>query len=79
METEEVDVELADEEKKTQRPSAAPTVITVDDDSENDQETWKEIARALDRIFFWLFLALFAVSSVVIYSQAGRLATIDEF
>jgi len=79
VKTEEVDVELADVEKKTHRPSAAPTVIMVDDDPESDQETWKEIARALDRIFFWLFLALFAVSSVVIYSQAGRLATIDEF
>lgn len=79
VKTKEVDVELADVEKKAQKPSAAPTVITVNDESENDQETWKEIARALDRIFFWMFLALFAVSSVVIYSQAGRLATIDEF
>ena len=72
------DVELGELKQKKQRPSTAFGVVTVDEDSLN-QETWKEIARALDRIFFWAFLALFVVSSIVIYAQAGRLATLDEF
>lgn len=38
-----------------------------------NQETWKEIAHALDRVFFWLFLALVVCSSIAIYSHAGKL------
>jgi len=66
------EVELG-EVKKKQRPSTAFTIVSINEDAQN-QETWKEIARALDRIFFWLFLALFVVSSIVVYSQAGRLS-----
>ena len=64
--------------EKKQRPSTAFSIFTANEDAEN-QETWKEIARALDRIFFWLFLILFVVSSIAIYSQAGRLTTADVF
>ena len=74
----EIDVEMEDLQEKKQRHSSAATIITVNEEAEN-QETWKQIARALDRIFFWLFLTLFVVSSVVIYAQAGRLATFDKF
>lgn len=72
------DVELGEIKMRTERPSTAISVVTVNEDS-LDEETWKEIARALDRIFFWLFLALFVVSSIVVYGQAGRLSTIDKF
>ena len=72
------DVELREVEEKKQRPSTAFSTVTAFEESEN-QETWKEIARALDRIFFWLFLALFVASSIVIYGQAGRLSSSDEF
>ena len=47
--------------------------------SEANQETWKEIARALDRVFFWVFLALIVLSSFVIYAHAGQLASNDNF
>ena len=60
-----------------ERPSTAFSIIQVDRVQEGYQETWKEIARALDRIFFWLFLALFVISSIAIYSQAGRLSSFD--
>ena len=76
-------MELGEAEKQTeavrqQRPSTAFSIIQVDREQEDYQETWKDIARALDRIFFWLFLALFVASSVAIYSQAGRLSSIDD-
>ena len=64
---------------KQQRPSTAHSVIQLIREEDENQETWKEIARALDRIFFWLFLALFVVSSIVVYGQAGRLRSIDTF
>ena len=67
---------------KQQRPSTASTtysVVQLVREEDENQETWKEIARALDRIFFWLFLALFMVSSIVVYGQAGRLKSIDTF
>ena len=72
------DVELGEVKQKTKRPSTAFAVVTVDEDPVNEK-TWKEIARAMDRIFFWVFLALFVVSSTVIYAQAARLATVDKF
>ena len=72
------DFELSKVEEKKQRPSTAFFTVRANEESEN-QETWKEIARALDRIFFWLFLALFVVSSITIYGQAGRLSSSDEF
>lgn len=68
---------------KQPRPSTTSTAYSVvqliREEEDENQETWKEIARALDRIFFWLFLALFVVSSIVVYGQAGRLKSIDTF
>lgn len=64
---------------KQQRPSTAYSVVQLIREEDENQETWKEIARALDRIFFWLFLALFVVSSIVVYGQAGRLRSSDKF
>ena len=81
------DVELGGAEKKSQdkvgrpefqRPSTAQSIVIVREEDEN-QETWKEIARALDRVFFWLFLALFVVSTLVVYGQSGRLKSFDSF
>ena len=40
---------------------------------EVDKNTWEDIAQALDRIFFWLFLALVVFTSIAIYSYAGKL------
>ena len=76
MASKEVDANKIAVEKK-RRPSNAVTIVTVNEDEENE-ETWKEIARALDRIFFWVFLALFVLSTIVIYGQAGRLASLDK-
>ncbi len=75
-----VEGQSQDDSPKKQRPSTAVSIIqVVRDEEDENQETWKEIARALDRIFFWLFLALFVVSSLVVYGQAGRLRSFDKF
>ena len=47
-----------------------PTSVSKE---EVDKKTWEDIAQALDRIFFWLFLALVVSTSIVIYSYAGKL------
>ena len=70
------DVEMGKVMEK--KHSTASSIVSATEDEENE-ETWKEIARALDRIFFWLFLILLAVSSIAIYSQAGRLTSADVF
>ncbi|XP_020613155.1 neuronal acetylcholine receptor subunit beta-3-like [Orbicella faveolata] len=64
---------------KEQRPSTAYSIVQLVNEEDENQEAWKEIARALDRIFFWLFLTLFVVSSIVVYGQAGRLRSLDSF
>ena len=64
------DLESGDTNQMTKKTSVAVGASSVKGDEAN-QETWKEIARALDRIFFWFFLALFVVSSIAIYGQAG--------
>jgi len=64
---------------KEQRPSTAYSIVQLVNEEDENQEAWKEIARALDRIFFWLFLTLFVVSSIVVYGQAGRLRSLDPF
>ena len=82
-----IDLELAvtlkedNEEKQDERSSNAGPISSaneVDEDEEN-QEMWKQIGRALDRLFFWVFFALFTLSTLVIYGQAGRLGTSDTF
>ena len=73
VKTEEVDVDLADVEKKAQKPSAAPTVITVNDESENDQETWKEIARAKNEDRTHWFSKLQSLFSQVPTYRYGKL------
>ena len=60
-------IELREVETKKPRTSAM------------NQKTWKEIAIAMDRVFFWVFLTLFVLSSFAIYGQAGRLSSIDTF
>lgn len=57
--------------------SSRVSIFQVEDEEEANQKMWKEIARALDRIFFWSFLALFVSSSIAIYSQSGRLSSLD--
>ena len=91
VESSDCDVELADTKKiaddekqqdtEDRRRSNAESIITVNkaDEDEENQEMWKEIGRALDRIFFWLFLAMFVLSTIVIYGQAGRLSSLDNF
>ena len=66
------DLESGETNQMTKKTSVAVVASSVKEDEAN-QETWKEIARALDRIFFWFFLALFVVSSIAIYGQAGWL------
>ena len=94
MTSEEVDVELGDVKETAEnpgrhRPSNAVTIVTVDEDEDDTEdedenedkksdETWRDIARALDRIFFWVFSALFVLSTIVIYGQAGRLSSLDK-
>ena len=71
IKAEELDeLESGDANQRTKKTSVAVRASSVKED-ETNQETWKEIARALDRIFFWFFLALFVVSSIAIYGQAG--------
>ena len=64
---------------KMHRVSTTQSIVVVRDEVNENQETWKEIARALDRIFFWLFLALFVASTLVVYGQSGRLRSFDSF
>ena len=70
---------MNDDLPKQQRPSTAYSIVHLVRDEDENQETWKEIARALDRIFFWLFLTLFVVSSIVVYGHAGNLNSSDSF
>ena len=72
------DEEASQMEMKAPRISLALSTNTVTL-SEANQEKWKEIARALDRVFFWAFLALIVLSSFVIYAHAGQLASDDNF
>ena len=72
------DEEVGQMEMKEPRISVAFSTNTVTS-SELNQEKWREIARALDRIFFWVFLALIVLSSFVIYAHAGQLASDDNF
>lgn len=72
------DEEAGQMEMQASRMSIAFSTNTVTL-TEANQETWKEIARALDRVFFWVFLALIVLSSFVIYAHAGQLASDDNF
>ena len=72
------DEEAGQMEMQASRISIAFSTNTVNL-TEANQETWKEIARALDRVFFWVFLALIVLSSFVIYAHAGQLASDDNF
>ena len=72
------DEEAGQMEMKAPRISVAFSTNTVTL-SDANKETWKEIARALDRVFFWVFLALIVLSSFVIYAHAGQLASDDNF
>ena len=69
-----VDVELGEVDGQTSADTLGektpPTSVSKE---EVNQETWKEIARALDRVFYWLFLALVVSSSITIYAHAGKL------
>ncbi|CAH3148903.1 unnamed protein product, partial [Porites evermanni] len=82
-----IDLELAvtlkenNDEKQDERSSDAGPISSaneVDEDEEN-QEMWKQIGRALDRLFFSVFLVLFTLSTLIIYGQAGRLDSLDTF
>lgn len=67
-------------EVETKRPRISVTFGTnTFDESAMNQETWKKIAKALDRVFFWVFLTLFVVSSFVIYGHSVHLSSIDTF
>ena len=86
MESINIDMELAgtkenDDEKQDERRSNAGSITSVKevDEDEENQEMWKQIGRALDRLFFWVFLALFTLSTLTIYGQAGRLGSSDTF
>ena len=86
MESVNIDMELAgtkenDDEKQDERRSNAGSITSVKevDEDEENQEMWKQIGRALDRLFFWMFLALFTLSTLTIYGQAGRLGSSDTF
>lgn len=61
-----------------QFPDEAPQIAMQEYGMERNTE-WKEISRALDRIFFWVFLALIVLTSFVIYAHAGHLASVDNF
>lgn len=52
-----------------------PTSVSKE---EVDKKTWEDIAQALDRIFFWLFLALVVSTSIAIYSYAGKLWSLGQ-
>lgn len=69
-----VDVELGEVNGQTSADTLGektpPTSVSKE---EVDKKTWEDIAQALDRIFFWLFLALVVSTSIAIYSYAGKL------
>lgn len=82
-----IDLELAvtlkedNEEKQDERSSNAGPISSANevDEEEENQEMWKQIGRALDRLFFSVFLVLFTLSTLIIYGQAGRLDSLDTF
>ena len=51
------------------RPSS---VVEVEE--EDRSETWRQIGKALDRLFFWTFVISFFISTVVVFSYGPSLA-----
>lgn len=78
VELENMEKQLPDTFRQERKSTSSRiSIFQVEDKEEANQKMWKEIARALDRIFFWSFLALFVSSSIAIYSQSGRLSSLD--
>ena len=78
VELENMEKQLPDTFRQERKSTSSKiSIFQVEDKEEANQKMWKEIARALDRIFFWSFLALFVSSSIAIYSQSGRLSSLD--
>ncbi|XP_078371361.1 neuronal acetylcholine receptor subunit beta-3-like [Oculina patagonica] len=46
----------------------------VDVEEEDWSETWRQIGKALDRLFFWTFVISFFISTVVVFSYGPSLA-----
>lgn len=51
------------------RPSS---VVEVEE--EDWSETWRQIGKALDRLFFWTFVISFSITTVVVFSYGPSLA-----
>lgn len=53
------------------RPSSR---VNTDEEEEDWSETWRQIGKALDRIFFWTFVISFFISTVVVFTYGPSLA-----
>ena len=53
------------------RPSSR---VNMDEEEEGWIETWRQIGKALDRIFFWTFVISFFISTVVVFTYGPSLA-----
>ncbi|XP_073253765.1 neuronal acetylcholine receptor subunit beta-3-like [Porites lutea] len=53
------------------RPSSR---VNMDEEEEDWSETWRQIGKALDRIFFWTFVISFFISTVVVFTYGPSLA-----
>ena len=50
------------------------SVMNVQEEEEDWIETWRQIGKALDRIFFWTFVVSFFVSTIVVFTYGPSLA-----
>lgn len=51
-----------------------PNSNVVDMEEEDWSETWRQIGKALDRLFFWTFVISFFISTVVVFMYGPSLA-----
>ena len=53
------------------RPSS---ILSLDEEEEDWSETWRQIGKALDRLFFWTFVISFFISTIVVFTYGPSLA-----
>ena len=65
-----VSVEVQAPKAVTESPADVIARALQDEREENERrDAWRDISIALDRLFFWLFTAMFVFSTFIVYSQ----------
>ena len=51
-----------------------PSSTVMEKEEEDWRETWRQIGKVLDRLFFWMFVISFFISTVVVFTYGPSLA-----